>query len=121
MMQRRVIAALGAVIVLGSALSGASVFASGGAVSSSQLHVQDGRMYVGCDITYSPESPTGSNYCKGVVISSTDGGRSWSAPVEAIGYDQEPAMLAAGYHPKQPAGDTEPCDRPWMRVDQSTG
>lgn len=79
----------------------------------------DGRIYAGCLRLVQPDPTTGKQSCEISVISSENGGRSWSKPIEAIGADQVPEMNARGYNATDAA--YFPCDRPWLRVDQSTG
>jgi hypothetical protein len=72
----------------------------------------DGTLYAGGTLTVSATSFF-NILAKDVIVRSTDGGQTWSSPVETMGYD------STRYVP----GTTNPnvWDRPWLAVDQSTG
>src|SRR5262249_35504617 len=54
------------------------------------------------------------------VIRSTDGGTTWSAPVDVYGTETEAELIARGYHPAPVTDLGSPFDRGWLVVDQST-
>jgi hypothetical protein len=76
----------------------------------------DGTFYAGA-ISY--HQPKGQNDGLAVVvISSSDGGRTWTRPVDAIGNrGRDSERYEPGSNPE--SGCT--CDRPWIAVEQTTG
>jgi hypothetical protein len=72
----------------------------------------DGTLYAGGTMTVS-ETSFFDIRSRDVVVRSTDGGQTWSAPVETMGFDSN--NFVAG------TVNTNVWDRPWLAVDQSTG
>jgi hypothetical protein len=76
----------------------------------------DGTLYAGCIIDVA-DGVMGTS--KFVVIRSRDGGYTWGRPVAAIDSEMIPSMVQRGLNPFTSLLGIS--DRPWLKVDSSTG
>ncbi len=88
----------------------------------------NGRLYEGGAVFVAEPAQPGQASLGGInfplggdsIASTTDGGRTFTQPIDPINSEDVPSLLARGLTPST-NGFANPFDRPWLRVDQSTG
>ncbi len=88
----------------------------------------DGRLYEGGAVFVAEPAQPGQASLGGInfplggdsIASTANGGRTFTQPIDPINSEDVPSLLARGLTPST-NGFANPFDRPWLRVDQSTG